>query len=110
MITDLHDQFAMAAMQGMVSSMINQAQVDRLREFANKENMPLSKFIAIEAYKQADAMVAERERGGSESLHSIKQELIQRLIDEGIFTDKGFYQDLTVKRLLSILIDKELPF
>lgn len=88
----LHDQFAMAAMQGLTTLGRSEEKVAEL------------------AYKQADAMVAERERGGSESLHGIKQELIQRLIDEGIFTDKGFYQDLTVKRLLSILIDKELPF
>lgn len=95
MITDLHDQFAMAAMQGLVS---------RWGIRCDESD------VSAKAYQIANAMVAERERGGSESLHGIKQELIQRLIDEGIFTDKGFYQDLTVKRLLSILIDKELPF
>lgn len=58
----LRDQFAIAAMQGMVSTISSQVELDRLRAWANQNGQTLSQFIASDAYKQADAMLAEREK------------------------------------------------
>ena len=95
-MTDLHDQFAMAAMQGMSAN-------------PNREEWTFAQ-VAEWAYKQADAMIAEREKGSSESVYSIKQDLIKRLIANGILSEEAFRQHWTVKHLLKILIDKHLPF
>lgn len=55
----VRDAFALAAMQGMVSSIRNDEDYRRAREIAGSENMTVSQWIAREAYKQAEAMVAE---------------------------------------------------
>ncbi|WP_312087611.1 hypothetical protein [Acinetobacter variabilis] len=89
-MTNVHDQFAMAAMPALIMMGRTEEKVAEL------------------AYKQADAMVAEREKGSSESVHSIKLDLIKRIQEErGIDVSKS---PLTVKHLLRILIDGELPF
>ena len=56
---DLRDQFAIAAMQGLLMSNIK----DR-------------ELVSIAAYEQADAMIAEREKYDIESLEEIKQILV----------------------------------
>lgn len=56
---DLRDYFATAAMQGFISG----GWKDRT-------------IIAEAAYNQADAMIAEREKGTVESIDSIKQGLV----------------------------------
>lgn len=61
-ILSMRDEFAKAAMQGMVSSLKDQQQLDRMRQYANQNGMTLSQFIAKDAYKQADAMMRERNR------------------------------------------------
>ncbi|MBF9261603.1 hypothetical protein I0P11_10730 [Acinetobacter baumannii] len=76
---DLRDYFATAAMQGMVSSMKDQEQVDRLRSWAKTKGQTISQFIATDSYKQADAMIAERERGTVESVDAMKQKLIEAI-------------------------------
>ncbi len=63
-MTDLHDQFAMAAMPALIMMGRTEEKVAEL------------------AYKQADAMVAEREKGSSESVHSVKQELIKAIKEQ----------------------------
>lgn len=59
---DLRDYFATAAMQGFISS-------------GSKDR----ELIAELAYKQADAMIAERERGSVESADQIKQMLVSKI-------------------------------
>lgn len=76
---DLRDYFATAAMQGMVSSMKDQEQVDRLRSWARTKGQTISQFIATDSYKQADAMIAERESGSCESVDSTKQKLVEAI-------------------------------
>lgn len=60
---DLRDYFATAAMQGMVATISNQFELDRMREWAKQNGQTLSQFIASDSYKQADAMIYEREKG-----------------------------------------------
>lgn len=62
----LRDYFAAKAMQGIVASIISGDCYERLRAVANDESMTLSAWISRDAYKQADAMLAEREKGGGE--------------------------------------------
>lgn len=57
---DLRDYFAARAMAGIVSSIDSEANYARLREHASRAGMNLSQWIARDAYKQADAMIAER--------------------------------------------------
>lgn len=59
---DLRDYFAAAAMQGFISS-------------GSKDR----ELIAELAYKQADAMIAEREEGYVESVDQIKQMLVSKI-------------------------------
>lgn len=59
---DLRDYFATAAMQGFISS-------------GSKDR----ELIAELAYKQADAMIAEREKGSVESADQIKQMLVSKI-------------------------------
>lgn len=65
---DLRDQFAMAAIQGFCA---NENQIDWEPE-----------KMAEWAYKQADAMVAEREKGSVDSVYSVKQELIKAIKEQ----------------------------
>ncbi|HEN9534256.1 TPA: hypothetical protein U9I93_003950 [Acinetobacter baumannii] len=58
----LRDQFAIAAMQGMVATISSQYELDRMRGWAKKKGQTLSQFIASDSYKQADAMLAERSK------------------------------------------------
>lgn len=58
----LRDQFAIAAMQGMVATISSQYELDRMRGWAKKNGQTLSQFIASDSYKQADAMLAERSK------------------------------------------------
>ncbi|HEM7530089.1 TPA: hypothetical protein ACF00A_002888 [Acinetobacter nosocomialis] len=59
---DLRDYFATAAMQGFISG----GWKDRT-------------VIAETAYNQADAMIAEREKGTTESVDAMKQKLIEAI-------------------------------
>ncbi|WGH24498.1 hypothetical protein EAb13_CDS0080 [Acinetobacter phage EAb13] len=56
----IRDHFAGLAMQGMLASIEDQTQLDRLRDWARKNNQTLAEFIASDSYKQADAMIAAR--------------------------------------------------
>lgn len=82
---DLRDQFAMAAMQGLMAT----GQKDRI-------------LIADLAYKQADAMIAEREKGSVDSVYSTKQELI-KAIKEQHGLDVSNLHFLTTGHLIFIL-------
>lgn len=66
---DLRDQFAIAAMQ---------AALGQIAELGPE----LMKLVAAEAYEMADAMIAERESGSVDSVHSIKQALVQAIKDQ----------------------------
>ena len=57
---DLRDYFAANAMQGIVSSIDSEDNYQRLRGHASKGGLSVSEWIACDAYKQADAMLAER--------------------------------------------------
>ncbi|MFW1760451.1 hypothetical protein [Acinetobacter calcoaceticus] len=59
---DLRDYFATAAMQGFISA-----------EWKDRT------IIAEAAYNQADAMIAEREKGTVESVDAMKQKLIEAI-------------------------------
>ncbi|MGU2729946.1 hypothetical protein [Acinetobacter baumannii] len=76
---DLRDYFATAAMQGMVATISNQFELDRMREWAKQNGQTLSQFIASDSYKQADAMIYEREKGTNESVDAMKQKLIEAI-------------------------------
>lgn len=62
-MSDLRDQFAMAAMQGQIAN----------GWMKDQEN------IAEVAYKQADAMIAEREKDDVETKDRIKQMLVDAI-------------------------------
>ena len=85
---DLRDQFAMAAIQGFCA---NENQIDWEPE-----------KMAEWAYKQADAMVAEREKGSVDSVYSVKQELI-KAIKEQHGLDVSNLHFLTTGHLIFIL-------
>lgn len=57
----LRDQFAGNAMQGIVSSIDSEENYVRLARHAQADGLKVSQWIAREAYKQADAMLAARE-------------------------------------------------
>jgi hypothetical protein len=57
----LRDWFAGRAMQGIVSSIDGEDNYERLRRHAADECMSVSQWIARDAYKLADAMLAARE-------------------------------------------------
>jgi hypothetical protein len=61
----LRDKFAESAMNGIVSSIISGDNYDRLRAVANGRGLTLSQWIARDAYKQADAMIVERQKEGA---------------------------------------------
>lgn len=85
---DLRDQFAMAAIQGFCA---NENQIDWESE-----------KMAEWAYKQADAMIAEREKGSVDSVYSTKQELI-KAIKEQHGLDVSNLHFLTTGHLIFIL-------
>ncbi|HGW3827322.1 TPA: hypothetical protein ACNICD_003111 [Acinetobacter baumannii] len=76
---DLRDYFATAAMQGMLATISNQSELDRLRGWAKQNGQTLGQFIASDSYKQADAMIAEREKDTVESVDATKQKLIEAI-------------------------------
>ena len=57
----LRDYFAAKAMQGIVSSIDSEGGYQRLRGHAANAGLSVSQWIARDAYKQADAMLNERE-------------------------------------------------
>lgn len=59
----LRDQFAGLAMQGIVSSISSEDDYQRIKSLGRSVGLHASQWIARDAYKQADAMLAERERG-----------------------------------------------
>ncbi|MFN4367137.1 MAG: hypothetical protein ACK4GA_05960 [Acinetobacter sp.] len=81
---DLRDQFAMAAMPALI--MMGRTE-DKVAELA---------------YKQADAMIAEREKGSVDSVYSTKQELI-KVIKEQHGLDVSNLHFLTTGHLIFIL-------
>lgn len=81
---DLRDQFAMAAMPTLIMMGRTEEKVAEL------------------AYKQADAMIAEREKGSVDSVYSTKQELI-KAIKEQHGLDVSNLHFLTTGHLIFIL-------
>ncbi len=59
----LRDYFAAKAMQGIVGSIDSEECYERLRGHAKASGLTVSQWIARDAYKQADAMLAERGGG-----------------------------------------------
>jgi len=59
----LRDHFAGLAMQGIVSSISSEDDYKRIKSLGRSVGLHASQWIARDAYKQADAMLAERERG-----------------------------------------------
>lgn len=63
---ELRDYFAARAMQGIVGSIDSEENYVRLADLAKVDCLEtVSAWIAREAYKQADAMLREREKGGA---------------------------------------------
>jgi len=62
----LRDHFAGKAMQGIVGSIDGELCYMRLKEHAARDGLSVSQWIARDSYKQADAMIAERQKGGSD--------------------------------------------
>lgn len=60
-LRDMRDMFAAHCMNGIVSSIVSDTEYLRLWNVANSCNLTLSQWIARDAYKQADAMMAARE-------------------------------------------------
>lgn len=58
---DLRDWFAGRAMQGIVGSIDGEDNYERLRMHAAADCLSVSQWIARDAYKQADAMLAARD-------------------------------------------------
>lgn len=55
------EMFAAMAMQGIVGSISSEAEYQRLKSLANAEHLNVSQWIARDAVKQADALLAELE-------------------------------------------------
>ncbi|EHU1845168.1 hypothetical protein EKS29_14280 [Acinetobacter baumannii] len=104
---DLRDYFATAAMQGMVATISNQFELDRLREWAKQNGQTLSQFIASDSYKQADAMIYEREKGTVESIDATKQKLIEAIGRKHSSLHPNMY--MTVDHLI-FQLETGLPF
>ena len=58
----LHDRVAIEVTGAIVSSIDSEENYNRLQSHAAREAMTLSQWIAHEAFKQADAFIAEREK------------------------------------------------
>lgn len=58
----MRQHYAGLAMQGMVSSIHNEAAYQRLREHAARDGLNVSQWIARDSFKQADAMVVAGEQ------------------------------------------------
>ena len=56
----LRDHFAGLAMQGIVGSIDSEQNYERILAIAVEKGMTASQWIATDAYKQADAMIAAR--------------------------------------------------
>jgi len=54
----LHEHFAGLAMQGIVSSIDSEENYQRLKNLAQIDGLSVSEWIARDAHKQADAMLA----------------------------------------------------
>lgn len=89
MSIDSRDQFAIAAMQGMSAN-------------PNGEDWTFDQ-ISEWAYKQADSMIAEREKGSVDSVFSIKEKLVKS-IKEQHDLDVNSLKYLTAEHLIFILI------
>ena len=63
----LRDYFAAKAMQGIVSSIDGEGSYQRLRGHAADVGLSVSEWIAHDAYKQADAMLKERDKTPGQS-------------------------------------------
>ncbi|MGI4732915.1 MAG: hypothetical protein ACRYFW_14375 [Janthinobacterium lividum] len=61
----LRDWFAGRAMHGIVGSIGSDEGYLRLDYHARADNLTVSQWIARDAYKQADAMLAERGKAGA---------------------------------------------
>lgn len=59
---DDRDVFASDAMNGIIASMVNGQQYERLKYVAEAQGLTLSQWIARDAYKQANAMMQERDK------------------------------------------------
>jgi len=59
---DDRDVFAADAMNGIIASMVNGQQYERLKYVAEAQGLTLSQWIARDAYKQANAMMQERDK------------------------------------------------
>lgn len=85
---DLRDQLAIAAMQGMSAS-------------PNGKDWTFDQ-IAEWAFKQADAMIAEREKGSVDSVLSAKVQLIQAIkLEHNIDLRNG--ENFCIKHLIEYL-------
>lgn len=58
----LRRHYAGLAMQGMVSSIHDEKAYDRMRYWAQLEGLTVSRWIARDSFKQADAMLAEDDK------------------------------------------------
>ncbi len=56
----LRDIFAAVTLHGMVSGINSEHDYQRLRGHAQAKGLSVSQWIAADAYKQADAMIAAR--------------------------------------------------
>lgn len=56
----LRDEFAAEAMNGIISSIVSGDEYQRLKAVATQCGLTLSRWIARDAYKQADAMMWAR--------------------------------------------------
>lgn len=85
---DLRDQIAIAALQGLL---------------ANPNNwMAVPEVLSEAAYKHADAMIAEREKGSVDSVTSAKAQLIQAIEwEHNITVNNGEF--LCIKHLIEYL-------
>jgi len=57
----LRDYFASKAMQGMITGIDTDAKFERYRYIASIKKLTVSEWISQDAYKQADAMIKQRE-------------------------------------------------
>lgn len=55
----LRDLFAAVTLHGIVSGINSEHDYQRLRGHAQAKGLSVSQWIAVDAYKQADAMIAE---------------------------------------------------
>lgn len=84
---DLRDQIAIAAMQGFISV-----------EWKDRQR------ISESAYEQADAMIAEREKGSVDNLTDAKAQLIRAIeLEHEIHVHSHSIEHLCIKHLIHYL-------